>query len=135
MDLKTFVSDIRTYRIMSGNKNYYNRLYEAYSEIKRLNIRDYEDFSTREELRIGAFTYGEITIFDIIKNEEYQKLLEDAWFNLHNQTEEYRKDERLGDKLASWGTLGETPFRDQMIAQGHVIDRLTPEEQTKHYGR
>jgi len=135
MDYKTFISDIRTYRIMSGNENYAERLKEAYLELKRLNVNDFEDFSTREDLKVGAFTYQEITVFDRIGSKEYQEVLNDAWFDIHNQTEEYRNNPNIGDQLASWGTLGKTPYREQLIEDGHIIIGLTQEESDQHFGR
>lgn len=134
MNYKTFISDIRTYYIMTGNKNYYERLNEAYLEVKRLNIKDYTDFSTREGLKIGAFTYSEITIFDRIRSSEYEKMLMESWNELHNHTEEYRNKPDIGDCLASWGTLGSTPYREELIDDGYVVNGLTQEEANRHFG-
>jgi len=38
MDLEIFLKDVRTYRIMSLNENYYERLFEAYKEMKSHEI-------------------------------------------------------------------------------------------------
>ena len=113
--------------------NYYERLNEAYLEIKRLNIKDYSDFSTREDLKIGAFTYSEITIFDRIRSSEYEKMLVEAWGELHNHTEEYRNQPDIGDRLASWGTLGSTPYRQDLIDEGYIVNGLTKEEANRHF--
>lgn len=111
MDINTFLRDMRTYRILRSNNNYRERLLEAYNELKRRGINSLEEFALSQDLIIGAFGYDEITIFDRIARSEYIELLTGAWDDLHNLTEEYINDPHIGDKLASWGTLGETPYR------------------------
>lgn len=133
-ELETLLIDIRTYEIMTHNENYYNRLKEAYLYLKSEGILNYEDFSNRKGLKIGAFTYFEMTIFDRLKNEEYKKIVSSAWSKITNHTQEYIKDSTIGDQLASWGTLGKTPYREEMIQNGTIIYGLTEEEKNK-YGR
>jgi len=74
-------------------------------------------------MKCGAFSYYEISIFDRIADSEYVKKLSHTWASLHNQTEEYINDPQIGDKLASWGTLGETPFRQEYIDKGLIAGK------------
>ena len=136
MDYKVVIKDIRTYAIMSQNQNYYDRLLEAYNAIKEAGINTLEQFMSKENtVPLGAFTYYEITIFDRIKDEDYKRSISDAWHEINNHTEEYINDENIGDRLASWGRLGNTPYRDEMIADGLITVGLTEEESAKHFGK
>ena len=133
MNIKQVISDIRTYSIMSKNKNYRERLYEAYEYLKRENVNSLEDFRKREDLLVGAFTYDEITIFDRIKDPNYLKEIASAIFNINNHREEYINNPNIGDELASFGKLGSTPKRDELIEKGFIINGLTSEEARKHF--
>lgn len=129
--LKSIIKDIKIYRLMQ-NDNYRKRLKEAYDYIKSINIRDYNDFITRENLLVGAFGYDEITIFDRMRDEDYAHLLADSSFELYNMIYDINNP-TLGDDLASWGKLGYTPKRDELIAKGDIVYGLTSEEQGRHY--
>ena len=119
--MELFLKDLRTYQIMMSNQNYYDRLLEAYQEMKSCGISTLEEFtSPNNHMRCGAFTYYEISIFDRISTQEYAMKLSMAWEELHNHTQEYINDPQIGDKLASWGTLGETPFREEYINKGLI---------------
>lgn len=131
MDYKTVQRDIKIYTLIKMNENYKSRLKEAYDYIKNVGVESSEDFTTREGLKVGAFTYDEITIFDRIKDEEYLKFLEDVLYALKEGIE-YSKNEKLGDELASWGTLGDTPYREDLIKKGMIIEGLTSDERKKH---
>ena len=134
MNLELFVKDLRTYQILSHNNNYRERLLEAYYDIKVNGINNVEMFiSPNNPSKVGAFTFDEITIFDRIKDEKYLSFLETAWFDIHNETESYIKDQSIGDKLASWGTLGNTPYRDEYIEKGLITHGLTEEETNRRF--
>ena len=128
-DVKTVVSDIRTAYILSKNNNYKERLYEAYEYLKQENVESLEDFESRKGLKIGAFTYYEVTIFDRLKDEEYKKIITNAFHNVNNI--ECVNNPSYGDDLASWGTLGYTPKRDYLIKEGYITHGLTEEEMNK----
>ena len=125
---KVIISDIRTFQLMSNNKNYLDRLYEAYRYIKKEKITTEEKFEYVEERLVGAFTYQEITIFDRLKNEEYKKILEDSWKTIHHGIEMCIEDKEYGDFLASHGRLGYTPKREELIKNGIYVYGLTEEE-------
>ena len=128
---KQVIKDIRTFYIMSANENYKDRLFEAYEYLKSEGVQSLEDFQTRKGLKVGAFEYTEITIFDRIKDEEYKNVLRDGFYSLTSGLDEIVNDKTYGDQLASWGTLGNTPYREQMINAGVIIEGLTPEEKAK----
>ena len=132
-DVKCVINDIRTIYILYNNENYRNRLQEAYDYIKSERIESIDDFTKREGLKIGAFTYDEITIFDRLKNKEYEQVMRTAFSTVNNLTKENAIDSTYGDKLASWGTLGYTPYRQKLIDEGLIISGLTPEETSKKY--
>jgi hypothetical protein len=135
MDYKTVIKDIRTYHIMMSNQNYYDRLLEAYNDIKNAGIKNLAEFTSKyNRVPVGAFTYYEITIFDRIKDEEYKRAIESAWFAIQNHSREYVEDPVIGDRLASWGRLGNTPFREELISKGYILEGLTEEEANKHFG-
>lgn len=128
------IKDVRTYMLMSGNQNYRERLKEAYDHVKSIGIKDYNDFNTREDLLVGAFGYDEITIFDRLKNNEYYNTLANAASSLNVQTiKPLIDDKTYGDKLASWGKLGKTPYRENLINKGVIVNGLTEEEQARHF--
>ena len=102
-DPQIVISDIKTYHIMSNNKNYMDRLFEAYEYIKKEKINTYQKFITSESFITGLFNYYEITIFDRLKNEEYKQLIKDSWKNIHKDTDEYIQNPTIGDELASYG--------------------------------
>lgn len=128
---KQVIKDIRTFYIMSANENYKDRLFEAYEYLKSEGVQSLEDFKTRKGLKVGAFEYTEITIFDRIKDEEYKEVLRDGFYSLTSGLDDIVNDKTYGDQLASWGTLGKTPYREQMINAGVIIEGLTPEEKAK----
>ncbi|MBQ6497207.1 MAG: hypothetical protein IJI58_00635 [Bacilli bacterium] len=130
---KTVVNDIRTYQIMEQNKNYYDRLYEAYLHIKEMGVESLEDFLTRKGLSIGAFNYYEVTIFDRITDKEYLEVLKHAMFTINACLDDYIKNPTIGDDLASWGKLGYTPKRDELIRSGDLVYGLTEEEKKRHH--
>lgn len=121
---------------MYQNQNYYDRLLEAYNAIKEAGINTLEQFMTKENIfPLEAFTYYEITIFDRIKDEEYKRSINDAWFEINNHTQEYINDKYIDNRLASWGKLGNTPYRDEMILKGLITVGLTEEESAKYFGK
>lgn len=129
MDIKVLLEDIKTYIKITNNKNYKERLLEVYDLLKENNIKNYKEFE-KSKLGIGAFTYTEITIFDRLKEEEYSSLLSSYVLELSSLSN-LPKD--LGDRLASWGTIGNTPYRDTYIKEGFITTGLTEEEKNKFY--
>lgn len=127
-EFETLLNDIRTYQIMTQNENFYNRLKEAHAYLKSEGVLNYEDFANRKGLKVGAFTYTEMTIFDRFNDEEYKKIVSSGWRKITNHTQEYIDNPTIGDQLASWGTLGETPYREEMIQNGTITYGLTQEE-------
>ncbi len=132
---KTVISDIRTYNILTKNENYKERLYEAYEYIKERGFDTYEKFSTATDNKVGAFTYTEITIFDRLKNDEYRETIANAPFIIDTLTQKAIDNPQYGDTLASWGTLGETPFRQKLIDSGDIIHGLTESEIQRKFSR
>ena len=130
-ELETLITDIRTYEIMSRNENYYNRLKEAHAYLKAEGVLNYEDFSNRKGLKVGAFTYTEMTIFDRFNDEEYKKIVSSGLRKITNHIQEYIDNPTIGDQLASWGTLGKTSYREEMIQNGTIVYGLTEEESTR----
>ena len=131
--LEVILEDMKTYFLMNNNENYKARLREAYDYVKAQGITTVEDFTSRQGLSVGAFTYGEITIFDRLQDNEYQAFLYEA-ISTKEKYKEYAGDSTYGDQLASWGKLGNTPFREQMIKDGTIVEGLTPDEQRRHWG-
>ena len=127
-DPRIIISDIRTFRIMSNNKNYLDRLYEAYQYIKKEKLNTEEKFNSKEDILVGLFTYEEITIFDRLKNEEYKKIISESWNTIHEKLEIIIEDKEYGDNLASHGRLGYTPKREELIRKGVFVNALTEEE-------
>ena len=123
------LKDAITYVKLSKNANYKERLLEAYQLLKENNIDTKEKFET-SNLGIGAFTYSEITIFDRLNDEEYSRALAACYMELRS-TENMSHD--YGDMLASYGTVGKTPYRDLLIMKGHITTGLTEEEKNKYY--
>lgn len=130
---KTVISDIKTYNLLIKNENYKERLLEAYEYTKERGFTTYEEFSTAKDNKVGAFTYNEITVFDRLADEEYKNVIATAPFKMDELIERNAKDPQYGDKLASWGTLGKTPFRENLIKKGYIIEGLTAEERAKHF--
>lgn len=130
MDKESLIlRDAITYLKITKNNNYKERLLEAYYLLKENNIKSYEQFEN-SNIGIGAFTYTEITLFDRIKNENYMSLL--SAFNIEiNGLENLPKD--YGDVLASYGTVGNTPYRDKYIKEGFITTGLTGEEKNRFY--
>ena len=131
--LKVILEDMKTYFLMNNNENYKARLREAYDYIKAQGIVSAEQFGETEGLKIGAFTYGEMTIFDRLQDKAYESFLYDA-IRIKDRYTEYAKNSTYGDQLASWGTLGSTPYREQMISSVPMVEGLTPDEQRRHWG-
>ena len=132
--VNTLVRDIGTYMVMSRNSNYKERLKEAYDYIKSINIKDYEDFKSREDLLVGAFGYDEITIFDRLKDDEYKKVLLNAISYLDiNRIKRLIDSKTLGDYLASYGELGYTPMREKLITRGEIVYGSTNEGRARRY--
>ena len=127
-DPRIIISDIRTFRIMSNNKNYLDRLYEAYQYIKKEKLNTEEKFNSKEDILVGLFTYEEITIFDRLKNEEYKKIISESWNTIHEKLEIIIEDKEYGDNLASHGRVGFTPKREELIRKGVFVNALTEEE-------
>ena len=127
-DPKIIISDIRTFQLITNNKNYQDRLFEAYRYIKKEKLTTEEKFEYTEERLVGAFSYQEITIFDRLKNEEYKKILEDSWETIHHGLDIFIEDKEYGDYLASHGKLGYTPKREELIKSGIYVYALTEEE-------
>lgn len=122
MDLdfvRLILKDAKTYKLLNINKNYCERLYEAYLTLKENNISNLEEFDN-SNIGIGAFRYDEITIFDRLKDENYASALEAHKQDIKGM-EELPKD--YGDRLASWGTVGKTPYREDLIKRGYIIKK------------
>ena len=120
IDVKQVLEDAKTFMLIGINENYKERLYEAYLVLKKSNIKTYEEFET-SSLGIGAFTYNQITIFDRIKDEKYYAALSSHVIEikgLSNLPNDY------GDRLASWGTIGDTPYRETLIKNGCIEDNF-----------
>ncbi len=130
---KTIVNDIRTYQIMEQNQNYRDRLYEAYLHIKDMGVETLDDFRTRKGLLLGAFNYYEVTIFDRITDKDYLEVISNAMFTINNCLKDYIENPTIGDSLASWGKLGYTPKRDELISRGDIVYGLTEEEKIRHH--
>ena len=133
--LDRFIQDVKTYNILIRNENYKARLLEAYNYLKNEGVKSVEDFTTREGLLVGAFTYDEITIFDRVADREYAKKLTESYDTISKDVQAYVNNPRIGDELASWGRLGETPDRAKLIAEGYILEGLTEEEAHRHFGR
>lgn len=131
--LNYIARDFTTYTILTKNQNYKDRLLEAYNYIKAEGVTSVEDFTTRKGLKVGAFEYDEITIFDRLSDKEYEKLLNDTLSQFEIR-KDYLTTPDIGDQLASWGTLGNTPYRESFIRKGLIVEGLTPEEQQRHFG-
>ena len=102
-DPKIVIIDIRTYRIMSSNWNYEERLFEVYKYIKKEKIHNQLDYILySEQTKTGNFSYEEITIFDRLKNKEYKELIENSWEMIHNQIELYINDQEIGDRIIGY---------------------------------
>lgn len=129
MDTKVLLEDIKTYIKITNNQNYKERLLEAYNLLNENSIENFEEFND-SKLGIGAFTYNEITIFDRLKDEKYNSILSSYVLELSSLSN-LPKD--LGDRLASWGTIGNTPYRDTYIKEGFLTTGLTEEEKNKYY--
>ena len=127
---RTVINDARTAYILRNNQNFRERLLEAYNYIKAQGVNTLEEFTTRRDLKVGAFTYDQITIFDRLKDEAYKEFIINAFDYVTNMTVEISKDPFFGDKLASWGTLGNTPYRQEMINRGDIVEGLTDEERS-----
>lgn len=127
--IKLVLEDIKTYYMIKNNENFKERLFEAYILVKENQIKSYEEFENCK-LGIGAFTYSQITIFDRISNENYRVLLSQhllSMAGLDNMAKDY------GDRLASFGTIGKTPYREKYIKEGYITVGLTEEEKNKFY--
>lgn len=122
-DVKTIISDISTIHLIHGNPNYAKRLYEAYKYLKSNNINSLKDFKSSDNLKIGAFTYEEITIFDRIKDEEYAAIISSGFGQIKSHIDAYKDNPNIGDLLASWGTLGSTPYREELFNKGYILNR------------
>ena len=133
--LDRFIQDVKTYNVMIRNENYKARLVEAYNYLRQEGIRSLEDFNSRDDLLVGAFTYEEMTIFDRLGDGEYAKKLITAYDVITEQTQAYIKNPNIGDELASWGRLGETPNRENLISQGFILEGLTEDGAKRHFGR
>ena len=131
--LDRFIQDVKTYNVMIRNDNYRARLLEAYNYLKNEGVRSLEDFNNRDGLLVGAFTYDEITIFDRIGDPEYSKKLIGAYDTITVGVASYVNNPNIGDELASWGKLGETPKREEYIEKGYIIEGLTEEEAARHF--
>ena len=110
---KTVLSDVKTAYLLWENENYKNRLREAYNYLKAEGINSLEDFNNREGLKVGAFTYEEMTIFDRIDNDREYLMMLLSTFHICSelQTQKNAKNPTYGDELASWGTLNNTQSR------------------------
>lgn len=119
MDQKSLLKDIKTYIMITCNNNYKERLLEAYYWIKENNICDLNSF-LNNNIDIGSFDYEEITIFDRLKDESYNALLCSFYLELksiQNLSNDY------GDMVASFGIIGKTPYRDEYVKNGLIIDK------------
>ena len=103
--LKLALQDIRTYRIMTQNENYKERLLEAYKYVKDMGIDSFYTYaSTRHD--VGAFSYAEITIFDRLNDPEYYSVIANGYNMMDMGIEEWINNPHIGDDLASYGKLG-----------------------------
>ena len=128
-DIDLILCDAVTYAKIRENENYKERLLEAYYTLKGNGVNSLEKFES-SNIGIGAFTYTEITIFDRLNDEEYARALSAFKIKL-DELKNMPKD--LGDRLASFGTVGKTPYRDAYIQRGFVTEGLTDEEKNKFY--
>ena len=110
------LNDALTYIKISNNDNYKERLLEAYYLVKEHGIHSRQEYD-RSNLGIGAFKYSEITIFDRLLDEDYSRSLAQFYIK-SKEIRNMPKD--FGDKLASYGTVGKTPYRDELIEKGYV---------------
>lgn len=129
-DPKIVISDIKTYQIMSNNKNYADRLFEAYQYVKSKKLNTLQKFMEYPDNLVGLFSYQEITIFDRLKDEEYSQIIKESWQTIHRDIDDYIKEPNIGDTLASYGRLGYTPKRVELISKGYIFTNLTDEEQS-----
>lgn len=121
MDKKELIlRDAITYIKIIKNSNYKERLLEAYHLLKDNGIKSYDQFKNNK-LGIGAFTYTEITIFDRLNDENYMSLLASFAIEIDG-IENLPKD--YGDVIASYGTVGRTPYRDEYIEKGFIVAEL-----------
>ena len=127
MNAKQLLQDAKNYIMICENDNYKDRLLEAYYLLKKNNINDSETFNN-SNLGIGAFSYFDIMIFDRISDENYKAML--SAFRLEIMSIPNLSDD-YGDKLASYGTIGKTPYREKYIKDGLITEGLTEEEKIK----
>lgn len=123
------IKDIRTIQLMERNENYRERLYEAYVFLKRKQNGELTEQESK--LSIGAFNQYEITIFDRISDKDYLNAISIGLFTITNRLEEWIKNKHIGDDLASWGTLGSTPKRDELIDKGYIVFGITEEDRKR----
>ncbi len=112
----TVLKDIVTFIKIQQNENYKERLIEAYYELQNYNINSAKELEN-SNTGIGAFTYAELTIFDRLADEEYYRIISSFIIELNsalNIPEDY------GDILASYGTIGDTPYREEYIKKGFI---------------
>lgn len=123
------IQDIRTIQLMERNENYRERLYEAYVFLKRKQNGELTEQESKAS--IGAFNHHELTIFDRISDKEYLTAISMGLSTITNGLEEWVNNKHIGDDLASWGTLGSTPKRDELIDKGHIIFGITEEDRNR----
>lgn len=131
-NLIEFATHMKVAAMINTNENYNNRLHEAYLKLKSNNVNSYELF-LEKNFGIGAFTYYELTFFDKINNPEYKSTVMNCMFDIFEGKKAAEAKVDYGDRLASWGTIGNTPYRQAMIDRGDIVEGLTPEETTRHY--
>ena len=57
-----------------------------------------------------------------------KKILEDSWKKIHHGIDLCIEDKEYGDTLASYGRLGYTPKREEIVKTGAFVYALTEEE-------
>lgn len=126
MNLKDFVKDIETQIKVNNNSNYKERLLESYQVIK-YDLKDKETFE-KSNVKIGAYTYQELTFFERMNNEKYAQLITSSAWDMISAYKTSISTPDLGDKLSSFGNIGKTPYREEYIKNGYIIE----EDNNKH---
>ena len=120
MNLKDFVKDIETQIKISNNPNYKERLLETYQVIK-FDLKDVETFK-KSDVKIGAYTYQELTFLERMNNEKYAQLITSSALEMVSAYKTSIGTPDLGDKLSSFGNIGNTPYREEYIKNGYIVD-------------
>ena len=102
--VRTLIWDLRTHTMVYANKNYGEKLKEAYAKLKASGITTEEEFTNSSGLEIGAFTYYELTYLERIKNPEYLFLLNDGINSIRVGAQIAKENPNLGDELTNFSS-------------------------------